>query len=204
LTEKKNACDNPSHKEPFNYRQVFTNSNMMANDAVRIDKALALCKGSFIAAAKLLDIGSSSFRGQVYRNPSLREKWGRKKRGPGVKVGFTIEPFRDDREFGNVRCIQDLIAALPPDEKRRVLLWLQEQCPEMDGVGSISPVGGRTCNAAAPPASAAATPASRRTQDSDIVAQPQLDAVQVNWGQNGTVGGLASVELPSKHNFRPW
>lgn len=170
---------------------AFTSSNMTANREEMMDKALALCGGSFVAAAKLLDMGPSAFRGQVYRNPSLREKWGCKKRGPGVKVGFTIEPFRDDREFGNVRCIQDLIAALPSDEKRQLLLWLQEQCPEMDGVGSISPVGGRTCNAAAPPASAATPPASRRSQDGDIVAQSQFDAVEVNQEQNGTVGGLA-------------
>lgn len=121
---------------------AFTNSNMTASfkntDPATVDKVLALCRGSYVAAAKLLDMGPSAFRGQVYRNPSLRQKWGRKKRGPGVKVGFTIEPFRDDREFGNVRCIQDLIAALPADEKRQVLLWLQAQCPEMEGVGSIS------------------------------------------------------------------
>jgi len=109
---------------------------MMANDAVRMDKALALAQGSFIAAAKLLDMGPSSFRGRVYRNPSLREKWGCKKRGPGVKVGFAIEPFRDDRQFGSLGCIQDLAASLPAAEQRQLLLWLKAQ-----GSEPTSPVG---------------------------------------------------------------
>jgi hypothetical protein len=100
-----------------------------------MDKALALCQGSFIAAAKLLDMGPSSFRGRVYRNPSLREKWGCKKRGPGVKIGFTIERVRDDRQFGSLGCIRDLIEALSADEQRQLLLWLQEHPEPTPPVG---------------------------------------------------------------------
>jgi len=110
--------------------KMFTDSNIAARSAVMMDKALALCNGSFIAAAKLLDMGPSSFRGRVYRNPSLREKWGCKQRGPGVKIGFAIEPFRDDRQFGSLGCIQDLAATLPAAEQRRLLLWLKAQCSE--------------------------------------------------------------------------
>lgn len=97
-------------------------------DAADIDRGLTLCQGSFVAAAKLLDESPSAFRGRVYRNPALHQKWGHRQRGPSVPPGFHIEPCSGTREFGSVACIQELISGLPLAEKGELQLWLQGPC----------------------------------------------------------------------------
>jgi hypothetical protein len=63
----------------------------------RIDKALTLVGGSFIAAAKLVDMTPKRFRNMVNCSACLKTKWGHKKVGrPGTSLDFHIRPYDDD------------------------------------------------------------------------------------------------------------
>lgn len=58
-----------------------------------MDKALRFVHGSFVAAAKLLDMEPQRFRNLVNYHPSLA-RWRQNRRGrPAQKVGFFIQPF---------------------------------------------------------------------------------------------------------------
>lgn len=68
-----------------------------ADDSIlkSVDGALQLVQGSFVAAAKLLDLEPQKLRNLVNWNPSLKAKWG-KKRGGQRRIGFSlssVDPF---------------------------------------------------------------------------------------------------------------
>lgn len=60
-----------------------------AHDLEQIDKALELVQGSFLAAAKLLDMDPQRFRNLVNYHPQLKEKWGRR-RGRQPRLNFRL------------------------------------------------------------------------------------------------------------------
>ncbi|MCD6050980.1 MAG: hypothetical protein K0Q55_2383 [Verrucomicrobia bacterium] len=56
-------------------------------DLEQMDKALELVQGSFLAAAKLLDMDPQRFRNIVNYYPQLKSKWGRRRgRQPQLQV----------------------------------------------------------------------------------------------------------------------
>ncbi len=55
----------------------------------QMDQALALVQGSFLAAAKLLDMDPQRFRNLVNYHPRLKAKWGRH-RGRQPRLSFNL------------------------------------------------------------------------------------------------------------------
>ena len=63
------------------YRRVWP------SELAEMDKALAIVGGSFLAAAKLLDMDPQRFRNLVNYHPQLKSKWGRSRgRQPQLKL----------------------------------------------------------------------------------------------------------------------
>jgi hypothetical protein len=89
-----------------------------------MDKALTLVGGSFVAAAKLIDLTPDRFRNLVNGNPALKSKWGRKKKGPGIKLDFRIQPYTGDHI--PLTLAKEYVQELLPHERAELLRWMQE------------------------------------------------------------------------------
>jgi len=145
-----------------------------------MDKALKLVSGSFVAAAKLIDMTPQRFRNLVHGHAALA-KWRHSKRGrPESIVSFHIEPYDpscDARRptpmptpggtgFGHVLQIRGVILELPAADRIELGEWLK-------WLESGSPTSGAL--AAAPDT---ASPESRRTDAPKAAAEassPQGD-----------------------------
>jgi hypothetical protein len=114
-----------------------------ADDSIlkSVDGALQLVQGSFVAAAKLLDLEPQKLRNLVNWNPSLKAKWG-KKRGGQRRIGFSlnsVDPFGLNKSEPKYRLssvhpwrshvLRDakrmIMRHLYPDEIEQLAIWLE-------------------------------------------------------------------------------
>lgn len=89
-----------------------------------IDQALVFVQGSFVAAAKLLDMEPRQFRNRINHCPWLKAKWGKSVGRPPIRYGFEIVPYEpagliERRQLNGIdRLIVAMIRRL---DRRRVL-----------------------------------------------------------------------------------
>jgi len=95
-------------------------------DVEAMDKALAFTDGSFVAAAKLLDMSPQRFRNIVFKRPCLKAKWGKRRGYPGRKfqLPFRITPHGEDHVTAEL--VKECITLLSPEERSELRAWLDE------------------------------------------------------------------------------
>lgn len=93
-----------------------------------IDQALTLVNGSFVAAAKLLDMEPQKFRNAVNYHATLKNRW-RKGRGrPRQVPSFRIEPFVEDRAKAALReanLDREIVRLLSFVDRVELKAWLE-------------------------------------------------------------------------------
>jgi hypothetical protein len=107
----------------------------------KMDRALTLVSGSFVAAAKLLDMTPQRFRNIVNSNACLKTQWGHSKRGrPATTLNFYIEPYGDEpwprpkpepptpggTGFEHSLRIRAAILALPAADRIELAEWFEK------------------------------------------------------------------------------
>jgi hypothetical protein len=94
-----------------------------------MNSALELVGGSFVAAAKLLDMTPTRFRNLVYYHKCLHEKWAKKRGRPSNSLKFRVIPCHGDA-FPPARMGLDLakliVGRLSENEQRAFKQWLEE------------------------------------------------------------------------------
>jgi hypothetical protein len=102
-----------------------------------MDSALALVGGSFVAAAKLLDMTSQRFRNLVHGHATLKARWGKRRGRQAGSLGFMISPYRELHPglrplasaagFQHVLNLRQHILALPRADQIDMRRWLATQ-----------------------------------------------------------------------------
>jgi len=101
-----------------------------------MDKALRLVHGSFIAAAKLLDMEPQRFRNLVNYHPCLAQ-WRQRRRGrPSLEIGFQIRT-RDESAATipiSVELLKHVWKGLTVTERLQFQEWVALQTSLADGL----------------------------------------------------------------------
>jgi hypothetical protein len=96
-------------------------------DLEAMDKALTFTHGSFVAAAKLLDMSPKRFRNIVRGHACLKAKWGKRRGNPGreYRLPFRIEPHHEDCVTPEV--VKECITCLSAAQQADVRTWLEKE-----------------------------------------------------------------------------
>jgi len=94
-----------------------------------MDQALAAVNGSFVLAAKLLDMRPGTFRSKVFYHPELRSKWGHKKTGrPPGSPKLQVQAVKDTPAHRAARrgvdFVMEIVACLPRERQQELQQWL--------------------------------------------------------------------------------
>lgn len=113
------------------------------NTKKRMDQALAAVNGSFVLAAKLLDMRPNTFRGLVFYHPELRLKWGHKRTGrpPGCPR-LLVQAFKDTPAHRVARkpidFIFEIVDCLPRERQLELLRWLDGKLSSPSAIESTN------------------------------------------------------------------
>jgi len=93
-----------------------------------INQALTLVGGSFIAAAKLVDLEPQRFRNLINHHPGLKKQWGQRRGRSPIRTGLRIKPFVDVHVQAlrqTVEFVKIVFRHLTPAEQEHVKAWIE-------------------------------------------------------------------------------
>lgn len=95
-----------------------------------MDQALTAVNGSFVLAAKLLDIRPGTFRSKVFYHPKLRLKWGHKAIGrPPNCPKLQVQAFKDTpahrATYRGVGFVMEIVSCLSKKPQIELQRWLE-------------------------------------------------------------------------------
>lgn len=106
-----------------------------------MEKALSLVGGSFVAAAKLLDMTPQRFRNLIHGHANLKAKWGKRRGRPAETLAFYVSPYTPPQPelpplegtttaasgFRHVLHLRAHIMALPAKDQAEMGRWLERR-----------------------------------------------------------------------------